>query len=415
MFRFIHAADLHLDSPLRGLASKDGAPMERLRGATRRALENLVDLALRESVDFLVIAGDLYDGEWRDHQTGLFFVRQAARLQQAGIPVYLIAGNHDAASVITKKLTLPDNVMTFPSGKATTHHHPVLPVTIHGQSFATRSQTDNLALGYPDAVKGRFNIGILHTSLTGYEGHDPYAPCTLSDLRSRHYQYWALGHIHIPAVLSEDPLIVFSGNTQGRHARELGPRGCRLVSVNDTLAVTAHEFVPLDTVRWELVTVNLNQAKDETDALLLIRDGLSLAVTENAGCLLVVRLQLTGATSLHSDLQTRLPHWVAQIESLVLTIGEQDLWVEKVALTTESTVDLATLAARDDLAAQVIQSLDQVEDAIASRPGAIAKLLAYLPPVIAESMAEDLISSDLPDAVRSLVIGALTRRSELEA
>jgi hypothetical protein len=164
-----------------------------------------------------------------------------------------------------------------------------------------------------------------------------------------------------------------------------------------------------------MVSVNLSQAKDETDALSLIRDGLSQSVTENAGCLLVVRLQLTGATLLHTDLQTRLPHWVAQIESLVLTIGELDLWVEKVALATESTVDLATLAARDDLAAQVIQSLDQVENAIASRPGAIAKLLAYLPPVIAESMADDLVSSDLPDAVRALVIGSLTRGPELEA
>jgi DNA repair protein SbcD/Mre11 len=414
MFRFIHAADLHLDSPLRGLSSKDGAPMERLRGATRRALENLVDLALRESIDFVVIAGDLYDGEWRDHQTGLFFVRQAVRLQQAGIPIYLIAGNHDAASVITKKLALPDNVITFSSAKASTHQHPVLPVAIHAQSFATRSTTDNLALGYPAAVKDRFNIGILHTSLTGYEGHDPYAPCSLSDLQSRRYQYWALGHIHMPAVLCEDPPIVFSGNTQGRHARELGPRGCRLVTVGDALTVEKHEFIPLDTVRWELVSVNLSPAKDETDALSLIRDGLCQTVAENTGCLLVVRLHLTGATSLHSDLQMRLPHWVAQIESLVLTIGEHELWVEKVAIATESTLDLTTLAARDDLAAQVIQSLDQVENTIASRPGAIAKLLAYLPPVIAESITEDLVSSDLPDDVRALVVGALTRKSDLE-
>lgn len=209
MFRFIHAADVHLDSPLQGLELHEGAPVELLRGATRRALENLVQLAIEENVDFLVIAGDVYDGDWKDYSTGLFFRSQMVKLAAKGIPVYLIAGNHDAASVISKKLLLPENVHVFSTRAAETKEVADHPVAIHGRGFPNRAVPENLVKDYPLAAPGKFNLGILHTSLTGKPGHDTYAPCSEKDLSEKGYGYWALGHIHQPEIISQDPWIAF--------------------------------------------------------------------------------------------------------------------------------------------------------------------------------------------------------------
>jgi DNA repair exonuclease SbcCD nuclease subunit len=242
MIRFIHAADPHLDSPLQGLEAHEGAPVEVLRGATRRAFENLVNLAIEESVDFVVIAGDLYDGDWKDYSTGLFFRAQMVRLQSKGTPVYLIAGNHDAASVITKKLSLPENVHVFSTRTTESLEVAGHPVTIHGRGFPNRAVPENLAIEYPMTVPGRFNLGLLHTSLTGRPGHDTYAPCSVAELREKGYGYWALGHIHQPEVINKEPWIVFAGNCQGRHIKETGQRGCRLVTVSDSLQVAGVEW-----------------------------------------------------------------------------------------------------------------------------------------------------------------------------
>ena len=223
--KFIHAADIHLDSPLRGLERYEGAPVDEIRQATRRALENLVSLAVESEVDFVLLVGDLYDGDWRDHNTGLFFAKQMSEFRKAGIKVFLIAGNHDAQNVMTKSLRLPDNVHQLNTSKPETVRLEELGVAIHGQGFRTKAVTKNLAMDYPAAIPHVFNIGLLHTSVTGREGHDNYAPCTPTNLVDLNYDYWALGHVHTRECLSEDPPIHFPGNVQGRHIREAGPKG----------------------------------------------------------------------------------------------------------------------------------------------------------------------------------------------
>ena len=197
MFKFIHAADVHLDSPLRGLEQYEGAPVEEIRNAARRALSNLVDLAIRQEVAFVLIAGDLYDGDWRDYNTGLFFVDQARRLREAKIPLYLISGNHDAANRMTRTLKMPENVTFFSAERPETALLPDLDVAIHGQSFAKAAVYDDLSEGYPIVDSGHFNIGMLHTCAAGQEGHDRYAPCSVEGLKAKGYDYWALGHIHL--------------------------------------------------------------------------------------------------------------------------------------------------------------------------------------------------------------------------
>ena len=178
MFKFIHAADVHLDSPLRGLSKYESAPTESLRNACRKAFENLVDLAIEEKVAFVLLAGDLYDGEWKDYSTGIFLSRLIGRLGKNGILVFAVEGNHDAANRMTKALDSPRNMKIFSSRKVETERLDNCGVAIHGRSFDTQHVDKNLTAEFGGAEKGMFNIGLLHTSLDGREGHALYAPCT---------------------------------------------------------------------------------------------------------------------------------------------------------------------------------------------------------------------------------------------
>lgn len=418
MFRFIHAADPHLDSPLRGLEAHEGAPVETLRGATRKAFENLVNLAIDEAVNFVVIAGDLYDGDWKDYSTGLFFRGQMVRLQAKGIPVYLIAGNHDAASVISKKLTLPENVHVFSTRTAETMEVPGLAAVIHGRGFPHRAVPENLAVDYPAAVPGKFNLGLLHTSLTGRPDHDTYAPCSEQDLRNKGYAYWALGHIHQPEVISEDPWIVFAGNCQGRHARETGPRGCRLVTVKDSLEVASAEWRDLDVVRWQSVEVPLAGVENEAGAIKGIREALSGAVAAAEGRLLATRIHLTGATALHGSLHRDAQHWRAQVQALAQDFGEESVWLERLRVGTRPVYDLAELAARDALTKTVLETLETATHDLPALPDDITEMLDVLPPELRAEVAAEWDPDQrlaLMEEVRAIILEALQTKGGKES
>ena len=386
MFRFIHAADLHLDSPLLGLTLREGAPSEELRGASRRALDNLIELARTEGVDFAVIAGDVYDRDWRDYSTGLFFRSRMAKLQELDIPVYLIAGNHDAASIISRKLTLPDNVTYFSSKSAHTVLPESWPVAIHGMSFPNRAVDENLVPRYPPALAGKFNIGILHTSLAGSSGHDTYAPCSVEELTAKGYDYWALGHIHQPAVIREQPWIVYPGNLQGRHARECGERGCRVVSVNDDLEVTACTWQPLDVARWAALTVDLTGVDTMEKLLRLTRECLAEAVGNAGDRLLAARVTFSGTTALHGALCSRTDRLEAEVDGCAQDLGSDRLWIERVKLETRPAVSLADLAARDGLTKVVVEALAEAQEDVGELPPEVTAMLDALPPDLAESM-----------------------------
>lgn len=263
-FSFIHAADIHLDSALHGLERYEGAPVDEIRSATRRAFDNLIDLAIDEEVAFVSLAGDLYDGDWKDYNTGLYFVNRMNRLHVGGIRVFIVAGNHDAASQITKHLRLPDNVTLFSTKQPEQVVLEDLGVAIYGQGFPTRAVIDDITQAYPQGDPHLFNIGLLHTCLDGKPGHEPYAPCTVDGLRSKGYQYWALGHVHKREVISEDPWIVFPGNIQGRHARELDPKGCTLVTVEEGEVVNV-EHRDLDVFRWSRCELDVSSSETADD------------------------------------------------------------------------------------------------------------------------------------------------------
>lgn len=412
MFKFIHAADIHLDSPLRGLERYEGAPVDSVRQASRRAMENMVDLALREQVAFVIIAGDLFDGDWKDYNTGLYFVRQMSRLAESGIAVFLLKGNHDAANKLTKSLPLPDNVKVFAHKSPQTFRLDEFNVSVHGQSFATGDVKDDLSANYPAADAGRVNIGVLHTCASGRDGHDSYAPCKLEGLLSKGYQYWALGHIHKREVLNKEPLIVFPGNIQGRHIRESGRKGCSLVTVDDRNSVS-EEFVELGVMRWENVTVDLSGLKTEDEAFSQISMALDSALQEADGMPLAVRVHLTGRTALDSGLRSMRKHWTESIRALGLDRGSDRVWIEKVKIETESVLVESSEHFDGPLAELllVITETAQDTDALNELQDELADLRTRLPAELGESKmlaSNEWIKSSLVD-VQQLLLDKLTK------
>jgi len=331
MFRFVHAADIHLDSPLKGLESYPDAPVEQIRAAARRAFDNLVDLAVDEGAAFVLLAGGLFDGDWKDYNTGLYFTHRMGRLREAGIPVYLIAGNHDAASPLTRALSLPDNVHLFSHKKPEIKVLDQLGVAIHGQSFAGRSITDDLSRDFAQALPGLCNIGLLHTSMTGRAGHEPYAPCTLEGLISKGYDYWALGHVHQREVVHEHPWVVFPGNIQGRHIREAGSKGCALVTVEDDRIVEV-DFRELDVLRFALCRVNLEGCEDLDAATDRVRKAMELERRDTEGRFLAVRIILEGKSSVHGKALRQEDRLRENFRAVAADLG--DVWLEKLRIAT---------------------------------------------------------------------------------
>jgi len=355
--RFIHTADIHLDSPLTGLSAYEGAPTQLLRTATRDAFENLVSEAISERIDFLVIAGDLYDGSWKDFNTGIFFASQMGRLKLAGIPVYLLLGNHDADNEMTKKLVLPDNVHKFSSAKTETFRIPELRVALHGRSFKEAATTDNLALTYPAPVQGWLNIGVLHTALEGNAAHANYAPCSMAELEARGYQYWALGHVHEQRIWKGASTIAFPGNLQGRHIRETGPRGALMVTTAGT-DVEAVEPIYVDVLRWQALRVDVAESSTLDDVVRAVGRALAQLV-ENADSdhPLAVRVTLTGACAAHGQLFGLESQLRAEILAQAAALGPERVWIEKVRVQTTPHDAAEVVAARADAVADLQELL----------------------------------------------------------
>jgi len=407
-FQFIHAADIHLDSPLSGLAQYDESAAQELLIASRAALENLVQLALDKSVAFVVIAGDLYDGDWRDYQTGLFLLEQLVRLQQADIPVYILHGNHDAESKITRSLPFPDNVHTFSADMAESFTLKEHAVCLHGRSFPQPAVHDNLVPDYPAPTPDHFNIGVLHTALEGSSAHANYAPCTLTELENKGYDYWALGHVHEHAIRCEDPYIVYPGNLQGRNIRETGPKGACLITVEDhQVAEVVH--VPLDVARWARVPVKVSADSTFADVVDLMGERIREAVVEHADDrLLACRIELVGCAAVHGELKARIDDLRQQAIGITLLDGGGTAWIEKVKVLTTPAADAAALAERQDALGELFRALPEAaEDEVfkAELTAIFHDLRSALPHKVRDEAEDELLRAALDDDFDQLLTG----------
>lgn len=356
--RFVHAADIHLDSPLCGLENYPGAPVEQIRGASRSAFIHLMNLCLEEQVDFLVVAGDLFDSSLKDFHTALFVVQQFRRLESAGIPVYLIFGNHDSFQEMSRRTPWPANVHVFDHKRPQTFRIDNLNVALHGRSFPKREVLENLVPEYPEPLAGCFNIGILHTNANGSPNHDSYAPCSVPELIAKRYDYWALGHVHEHLVLHSRPAIVYSGNPQGRHARELGAKGAVLAHVTDG-ELTELEFREVDVLRWFRETVTLQSADGIDELYEHVRMRLRDVQSRSDGRFAAVRLEIEGRCAAHRRL-VRDDFRQQVVTDLRALAGDfrNDLWIEKIKFRTRSPLDVDALRRGPDLIGELLRSID---------------------------------------------------------
>jgi len=381
--KFIHAADIHLDSPLNGLTAYPDAPAEQLRNATREAFKLLVDGAIEESVDFMVIAGDLYDGTWRDYNTGVFFCKEMGRLKRAGIPVFVLFGNHDAESEMTRKLDLPNNVRCFSANKPETFTLDEVRVALHGHSFKHKETTANLAVHYPAAIAGYFNIGVLHTALEGYAAHATYAPCSVAELHAKGYQYWALGHVHDFQQWTEASTIVFPGNLQGRNVRECGRRGAVLVTVDDAGRPDVERLF-IDVLRWEHAEVDTSAFETLVDVSRAVGRALETLLQDDPHVPRAVRVTLTGRTKAHGRLFGQEHQLRNELLAQIASIGNERLWLEKVRLRTEPVVDPDQASERMGAFAD----LQDILQAAAADPEFNQQLQAELMPFVSKAPLE---------------------------
>lgn len=386
-FKFLHAADLHLDSPLLGLSVKSADFAARVEQASRQAFENLLDLAIAEKVAFVALAGDVFDGDLRNFQTGLFFTAGMRRLEEAGVRVFLIAGNHDAENRYASRLRYSANVHLFGHKAAGSVEIDDLGVVVHGQSFAQRDVIENLARSYPLPVANRFNVGLLHTACAGSEGtHAVYAPCTLEQLVNHGYDYWALGHVHARAVLNEHPHVVYSGNLQGRNPRETGSKGATLVEVEDgrIVACVHHD---LDVVRWARIAADISRASDLNGVLALLRGPVAEVCAEAADRPVALRLRLEGQSLLDSDLR-RGPALVREDVAAMLASLAGDVWLEKLEIATRAPTQAEALdpTVSGELASQIAAMGGELEELLET---CLIEIRAKLP---AHARADEFIA-----------------------
>lgn len=394
--RLVHAADLHVDSPLRGLSRLgDDDLAARLRTATRAALENLVDLVLEVRADVLVVAGDLYDGDWHDWSTGHAVTTALARLSDHGVPVVTIAGNHDAASEITRSLRLPPGVRTLSTGVAETVTFDDLGLAVHGQGFATRAVTENMVVRYPARRPGLVNVGLLHSSVEGAAGHERYAPCSVADITGLGYDYVALGHVHDRRVLAAgEHTVAFSGNLQGRHPRETGPKGAWVVDVDGPGTGARMEFRALDVARWASLRVDASGAAGIDDVLDGVRAALDAAALEADGRDVVARVTLAGATRAAAELLDG----EAVTEQVRAEGARTRVTVEKVSVRTTAPQDGG--AADGELLAAVAAAAGALAGDADALRALLGPLAAEVGPLVREAGLLDLTS---PQALAALV------------
>ncbi|MCR4425943.1 MAG: DNA repair exonuclease [Firmicutes bacterium] len=396
LFRFVHAADIHLDSPFAAVGAESEELAQKFIESTRDAFRRVVDLCIRRQADFLVLAGDVYDGSHKSLRAQLELRSGLGALARRGIHTFISCGNHDHLGGWRASLTWPPEVHFF--GPEVEVHRVVRDgeevARVQGVSYPRAAVTENLAAGFRKDPAGPFAVGVLHANVGGVPSHENYSPCTLEDLASTGIDYWALGHVHAPKTLRDHgPTVVYPGSTQGRNPRETGPHGCQVVTV-DNGAVSSIEFCPVDSIRWETVEVSIDELETLDDLVTRAEAEIIRAAAMADGRSLVVRVILGGRGRL--DGEVRRSHVSRDILTLIrdrLGGGDPFIWVESLISNTTKEVDIEAFRREGSL---VSDFLSEVEE------------------TLADPEALDMLRRDLAQRLRRRKLAAIIESMEAE-
>ena len=409
--RFVHASDLHLDASFGGVDATESSVAGSLARSTLEALDRVVALCIERDVDFLVIAGDLYNSSDRSLRGELAFQRAMRRLAEAQIPAFVVQGNHDPADGWSAGLELPESVVVF-SAREVERHEVVrgseVVCAVYGRSYPTRQVTDNLAREYRRQKEDPLAVAVLHTNVGQLAAWDNYAPSTVDDLRAAKMDYWALGHIHIPGRISDSPVAVYSGSTQGLNPNEEGPRGCYVVELDSSGA--REEFVETASIRWKTIEIDggeLAQIEELREALEAACDA---ARSESAGRPLVVRVDLNGRSPLHTDLRRPglLADLVHDLRDAQLE-GDPWIWIDRLRDRTRPELDLEALAVEEGLRGDLLRLAGKWAEDAAGSQAILDELLA---PVLAQLPGQRKLPLSARDVIQRASDLCIDRLSE---
>ncbi|MFW5802469.1 MAG: metallophosphoesterase family protein [Verrucomicrobiota bacterium] len=418
-FTFVHAADIHLDSPMEGLtadANQAPAVANAAREATFAALDRIVQTCIDENADFLLLAGDVYDREYRSARAQLHLHDALSKLAEHDIRTFMVHGNHDPAAGSLGALDWPDKVVVFGSEDVETREFQTAggdAVTVSGISYRSADERRKLyRLFKPPASRG-YHIALLHCSLTSHQGRQTYCECKLENLIERGFDYWALGHVHTRAILSDQPpCVVYPGNPQGREIRETGARGCMVVRANAAERDTQIEFHELDAVRWAKDDVPLDgiETLDQAERRLLQQCECLRAKAEHS---VICRLRLTGRTPLfHQLCKTETLRDLLNRARERMAHEQPFVWVEKIDAAVRPPTDLAERAQEEDLLGEVLRYARSLEET-GTHPQALSQACAELLDHTRMSRAidppDDEEWSDILDQARMLCVDLLER------
>jgi exonuclease SbcD len=408
-FSFIHTADLHLDSPFECIQAEDPKIANMLRNATFRAFENVINLAIQKGVDFLIVAGDVYDGLDRSLRAQWQFYQMLRRAAEAGIQCFVAHGNHDPLSGWEAGLAVPNGVHRF-------HGDDVQRIAvkrdgqelayIYGISYPSREINESLTPRFSrknSKDNSPFAIGVLHCNVGGAPEHDNYAPCTMDDLTACGMDYWALGHIHSRKVLREsEPCIIYPGNTQGRSVRELGERGCYLVRVDETGHVDA-EFMTTDVVRWFMEDISITDMPTLDTLMNVLADRCTELRSRAVGRDVVVRIYLTGRGELHRILKHQRQELVSVLREAEAE-QEQRVWVESLHDHTRPAVDVQRRREVEDFIGEFLRVADRLRE----RPDTASEIRQLLTEPDEHSIIADQIDMLTEEELLSILEDAET-------
>ncbi len=406
---FVHAADLHLDTPFAGIHADTPEMASLLRDASLDALDRLVEVALERRAAFVVLAGDIYDGTERGLRAQLRLRSALERLDAAGIATFMIHGNHDPVEEGWQAIrSWPQKVTVF--GPDEVGAVPVFVddqrvATVYGISYPHRAVEENLARRFRRHDEDGVHVAALHCTVGPQPDHAPYAPCSLDDLLAAGMDYWALGHVHRREVLHRGrhrghPWVVYSGNTQGRSPKpsEQGPKGCYVVDVTpdaEGSPIGEPEFVALDSVRFASVDLDVGAVADLAE----LADGLQQAAQEQLtaaeGRALVLRARLVGRSLLHGD----LAHGGA-LDGLLQVLRDAargsrpPLWWDRLRDASRPVLDRDVLVDREDFTGALVRTVDGLgedADALAELARDADTILRHLHPTPTAADIDELL------------------------
>jgi DNA repair exonuclease SbcCD nuclease subunit len=404
---FVHAADLHLDSPFAGLRNVHPEIASILHQATFDAYHNIIDLCIMERVDALLVAGDVFDGADRSLRAQVQFAAGLHTLHKAGIQSFICHGNHDPLNGWEAQIDLPASCHRFgPSvQRVPVFKDEPYKVMVHGISYPQREVRHNLIPEFGRAESGPFHIGLLHANVGNVADHDAYAPCRVADLEQTGIDYWALGHVHSRQILRHPtPTVVYPGNPQGRHPHETGARGVYLVAVSESREVSI-DFRSVDVVRWAAACVDIGTLQSDQDLLNTIDDKLAELQVAADGRALIVRLLLSGRGELHTHLAR------ADFMDDLLTLINGNwmrqsplLWCERIEVSTAAALDRQQRRQGTDFVADLLR----LSDAVRNDDTSIADMRHLLNDLYGRGQVSRYLRDHLPgdDDIRQMITDA---------